>query len=207
MSVLERLSSMRGERDNVADVALAEEIVLAKNKKAVAELAGHLGDKNKRLVSDCLKTLYEVGEREPKMIAAYVDEFAALLASKTQRHVWGAATALNMAASANPEAVYAHLKAILEAAEGESVIARDHAVHILRKLCSAGHNKQCFPILLRVISTAPVNQWPTYAEQAGEVAEGGQRQKLAEIVQSRMASITEHKTKTARMQKLLKKLL
>ena len=111
-----------------------------------------------------------------------------------------------MAASVNPEGVHTHLKSILTAAEGESVIARDHAVHILRKLCQAGHNKQCFPKLLDILSRAPVNQWPTYAEQAGEVASGAQRAKLAEIVTSRMPSITEHHTKTLRMQKLLKKL-
>jgi hypothetical protein len=206
MTILERLSSMRGERDNVADVALAEDIVKTRNKKAIEELVEHLQDKNKRLTSDCIKTLYEIGEREPKMIAEYVEDFAALLTSKTQRHVWGAVTALNMAASANPEAVHTHLKAILKAAEGESVIARDHAVHILRKLCIAGHNKQCYPILLKIIRDAPVNQWPTYAEQAAEVATASQQATLAELIRSRMENITDHKTKTARMQKLLRKL-
>jgi hypothetical protein len=206
MSVLERLSSVRGERDNVADIALAEDIVKTRNKKAIDELVEHLQDKSKRLAGDCIKTLYEVGERDPKLIADYVDEFAALLTNKTQRLVWGAVTALDAAATANPEGVRSHLKAILKAAEGDSVIARDHAVHILRKLCLAGHNKKCFPILLDIVSRAPVNQWPTYAEQAGEVASGAQRTKLAEVVRMRMASIVEHKTKTARMQKLLRNL-
>src|ERR1051325_109740 len=104
MSILERLSSVRGDRDNVADVALAEDIVKTKNRKAVAELVGHLGDKDKRIVSDCIKTLYEIGERDPKMIANYVDDFATLLASKPQRLVWGAVTALDAATSADPDA-------------------------------------------------------------------------------------------------------
>jgi hypothetical protein len=207
MSILERLSSALGERTNSANVALAEDIVRTRNKLAIEELITHLNDKHERVSSDCLKTLYEIGEREPKLIADHVDEFATLLTSKKQRAVWGAITALDMAATANPVGVHAHLKAIVRAADGESVIARDHAVHILRKLCVVGYERECFPILLKMISDAPVNQWPTYAEQAAEVVYNKQRMKLlAEIVTSRMGSIAEHKTKTLRMQKLLRKL-
>src|SRR6266550_3796169 len=103
MTVLDRLSSVRGERDNVADIALAEDIVRTKDTAAIRELVEHLQEKNVRLQSDCVKTLYEVGEREPKLIGKYTDDFAALLTSTNQRLVWGAVTALDACASANPE--------------------------------------------------------------------------------------------------------
>jgi hypothetical protein len=206
MSILERLSSVRGERDNVADIALAEDIVKTRNKKAIEELVAHLGDKNKRLAGGCIKTLYEVGEREPKLISDYVDEFAALLTNKNQRLVWGAVTALDMAASANPEGVHAHLKAILKAAEGESVIARDHAVNILAKLCAAGHTKKCLPILFEIIRTCPVNQLPSYSERAAEVVTDKERANLASLVSDRLPEAKQYPAKQKRMEKVLRKL-
>src|SRR5262245_25358835 len=95
MSVLEELASALGRRDEVPNQELAAAIVRAKNKAAVAELVENLGNKNKAIQSDCIKVLYEVGEREPKLIAAHAAAFGELLASKQQRLVWGAMTALD----------------------------------------------------------------------------------------------------------------
>jgi len=69
MNVIDRLSSSLGDRDNVANIALAEDIVRSKDVNAIRELVEHLQDKDKRLSSDCIKTLYEIGERESKLIA------------------------------------------------------------------------------------------------------------------------------------------
>lgn len=203
---MERLSSMRGERDNVSDIALAEEIVKTRNTKAIAELVAHLGDKNKRVASDCIKTLYEVGEREPKLIADYVGEFAALLSSKTQRLVWGAMCALDGCASAAPDDAFAHLPAIVKAAEGESVIARDHAVSILAKLCSAGHAKKCMPILLEIVRTCPVNQLPSYMETAARVVEQKDRAVLMAIAVDRSEDVAAYPAKQKRIEKVLRAL-
>ena len=87
LSVIDKLASFLNHRDTSANIVLALGIIRTHDVNAVRELVEHLTDKNKRLASDCIKTLYEIGEREPKMIADYVDEFAALLASKTQRLV------------------------------------------------------------------------------------------------------------------------
>ncbi len=204
MTVIERLSSSLNHRDTSANIVLALGIIRTRDSNAVRELVEHLTDKNKRLASDCIKTLYEIGEREPKLIADYVDEFAALLTSKTQRLVWGGMCALDCCASVKPEDVHAHLKAILKAADGESVIARDHAVTILTKLSTGKHAQECVPLMLDIIRTAPINQWPTYAEKAASVAPSAEREALAALIFRRLPSITAHKTKSMRMQKLLK---
>ncbi|MDP4198042.1 MAG: hypothetical protein Q8922_01275 [Bacteroidota bacterium] len=206
MNVIERLSSSRGERDNAADIALAEDITLTRDVKAVRELVEHLADKNKRLASDCIKTLYEIGEREPKLIAEYTDEFATLLTSKHQRLVWGGMCALDCCASVKPEEVHAHLAAILKAADGESVIARDHAITILATLSAGKHARECVPLMLDIIRTAPINQWPTYVEKAEPVAKGEDRDTLKKIVAHRLPEIREHKSKTIRMEKVLHRL-
>jgi hypothetical protein len=204
--IIDRLSSSQGDSDNGANIALAEDIVRARDAHAVRELVEHLHDKNKRLQSDCIKTLYEIGEREPKLIAGYVDEFAVLLLSKNQRLVWGAMCSLDGCASANAKSVYLHLASILKAAEGESVIARDHAVSILSKLCKAGHDTECFPILLDILRDAPVNQVPSYAETAASVVTKENRSKLAEVITLRLKDVAEHKPKVKRLEKVLKQL-
>lgn len=206
MTIIERLSSSLGDRDNVADIALAEEIASTGDRDAILELVEHLNAKNRRLQSDCIKTLYEIGERRPELIVAYTDEFAPLLTSKNPRLVWGTMCALDACASANAEAVYPHLDAILEAARGESVIARDHAVGILVKLCQAKHAKKCFPILLDIIRTAPLNQLPSYCEKTAEAATGAQREELAKLVRMRLPEVADQKAKKARMEKVLKRL-
>jgi len=207
MTVIQHLSSSRRQTDNSANIALAEDIVRSQDKKALNELVEHLHDKNKHIQSDCIKTLYEIGEREPKLIADYVDEFAALLASKNQRLVWGAMCALDGCVSANAKAVYQHLSFILKVAEGESVIARDHAVIILSKLCIAGHNSECFPILLDILREAPVNQVPAYAEKAASVVTKEDRNKLESVITIRLKDVAEYKPKVARLEKVLKGLM
>jgi hypothetical protein len=204
MTVVERLSSVRGERDNVADIALAEDIVRTKDTAAICELVEHLGAKNARLQGDCIKTLYEVGEREPKLIGKYTDEFALLLTSKNQRLVWGAVTALDACADANPEGVHAHLDAIVKVANGESVIARDHAVKILVKLIAGKHAEECLPILLQIVKSAPVNQLPTYGEEAERVLKEESRTKLSKILRARLGELEGAKLK--RTEKTIKKL-
>ncbi len=206
MSILDRLSSIRGERDNAADIALAEDIARTKNKAAIKELVEHIGDKNRRLQSDCIKTLYEVGERLPELIAPYTDEFAGLLTSKNQRLVWGAMCALDGCASVKPERVHAHLKSILKATDGESVIARDHAVSILTKLIQNKYGRECFPILLDLVRTCPVNQFPSYAEKAAEVAEAENRVALIKTITKRLPDVEDQKAKKVRIEKVLKRL-
>jgi len=205
-SILDRLSFARGERDNAANIALAEDIVRTRDTNAIRELVEHLQEKNKRLQSDAIKTLYEIGEREPALIADYADEFAAQLTSKNQRDVWGAVTALDMVARANPSGIHAHLKSILTAASGESVIARDHVVQILAKLCAAGYEAECFPLLLNIMKTAPINQLPSYCEAAAVVVPKDRRASLVKLIEKRLREVREFKPKKTRMEKVLQTL-
>src|SRR5262249_38187922 len=137
---------------------------------AVGELVANLHNKSKAIQSDCIKVLYEVGERDAALIAGYCDEFAGLLCSPNQRIVWGAITALDAIAAANPKSVFPFLKEIMRAAEGESVIARDHAVGILIKLAAVpSYAARSIPLLLEQLETSPPNQFPMYVEQSADI--------------------------------------
>src|ERR1043165_2263054 len=98
MSVLSKLASSQNRRDEVPNQELARQIVKDNDKKAVRELVENLSNKSKAIQSDCIKTLYEIGEQNPSLIAAHVADFIALLDSKNNRLQWGAMSALNTVA-------------------------------------------------------------------------------------------------------------
>src|SRR5580658_6598072 len=114
MTVLDKLASTIGRRDTEPNKDLAEQIVAKNDKAAIKELVVNLSNKDKNIQSDCIKVLYEVGERKPELIAEYDKEFLELLSNKNNRLVWGAMTALDCIASINPKGIYKNLALILK---------------------------------------------------------------------------------------------
>jgi hypothetical protein len=164
---MDRLASALDRRDEAPNVELAEEISRKGDRKAVAELVRNLGNKDQNIRNDCIRVLYEVGQRDPKMISEFAGEFGRLLESKDNRMVWGAMTALDAICGVAPEDVFELLPRVVATADAGSVITRDHAVGILAKL--AGHDKyagKCAPLLLRQLEACPDNQLPMYAEKS-----------------------------------------
>src|ERR1041385_1990762 len=104
-SIIERLASSLGKRDEKPNQELAASLVKSKDKKAIKELVEHLSDKDKNIQSDCIKVLYEIGEQKPELIADYDKEFLALLDSKNNRLVWGAMTAIDCIAAISPDSI------------------------------------------------------------------------------------------------------
>src|SRR5262245_57511213 len=106
MSIVNKLASALDRRDEVPNQELAEAIVRKRDKAAVQELVENLTNKNKNIQSDCIKVLYEIGEREPALIAEHHDAFGKLLDSSNNRLAWGAMTALDTIAAVKPAAVF-----------------------------------------------------------------------------------------------------
>lgn len=181
-------------------------LVADKNKEGIKELADNLFNKNKLIQGDCIKTLYEVGEREPLLIAPYADTFIKLLESKNNRMVWGAMTALSACAHLCKAKVYKAVPHLVAIADMGTVITRDHAVNILVTL-SAEHKyaKQILPLLMEQILAAPVNQMPTYAEKTFAVTDDEHKQRLLQVIQQRLPEI-EGEARQKRLAKLIKKL-
>jgi hypothetical protein len=206
VSVLSKLASSLGRRDEGPNEALAAAIVKGRNRAAVAELAENLTNKNKAIQSDCIKVLYEIGEREPALIAKYAAEFGELLGSRNNRLVWGAMTALDAMAAEDPKGVHGQLSKILVAAEAGSVIARDHAVGVLIKL--AGQKQfagECLPLLFDQLKRCPGNQLPMYAERSLPAIGEKQRIEFARILNDRLDGLAKESQKK-RLRKVLKHL-
>src|SRR4029079_8436316 len=157
MTVLDKLASALDRNDEKPNVELAEKLVSSRDKKAIAELAGAVAGGKAAVQNDAIKVLYEIGERNPELIAAHAEVFLAALTSKNNRLVWGAMSALDTIAAVEAKALYTRLPEILDAAEKGSVIAKDKAVSLLCKLSVPGHAKKTLPVLLEMLKTSAVN--------------------------------------------------
>ena len=206
MTVLNQLACALNRRDEVPNQQVALRIVGRRDTKAVRELVDQLAAGTKAVRSDCIKVLYEIGKREPELIADYCDEFTALIDGKDNRLAWGAMFALDCIAAVRPKQVYARLDEIVAATEAGSVITRDHAVGILIKLAAnKSYAKRSIDLLLKIMKEAPGNQIPMYAENAYPAFGAADREAFRKILVRRMERL-EKESQKKRVAKVLHKL-
>jgi hypothetical protein len=168
MSVIEKLATTLQIRSDEPNQKLADEIIETKDGTAVQELVQNLFQKNKAIQSDCIKVLYEIGERgTPELIAPYWKEFLRLLSSKNNRLVWGAMIALDMIALLKPKELFEHIDLIRNTVNHGSVITMDHGVSIYAKLTSiAEFEDKALHFLWDALRTCPPKQFPQYLERS-----------------------------------------
>lgn len=206
MSVLERLATARGRRDEVPNVELAEELAHSGDAAAIAELAGAIGSAPQSVANDAIKSLYEIGERRPELIAPHAAAFFAALNSRNNRMIWGALSAIAAITVARPDTVAARLDEVLGAADRSSVIAKDAAFSILATLsASPAHQAATWPRLLAALGTSAVNQTPMYAEKALAAAAHNDPKELAKVLEARLVGIHQP-PKRKRLERVLRQL-
>jgi hypothetical protein len=192
MSVLNRLASSLGRRDEVPNQELARDLAAKKNRAGIREIVENLWNKDKKIQTDCIKVLYEVGYTEPGQIADYVDEFVKLLRSKNNRLVWGGMTALAEAARANPEGVFRHLTEIRKAMDTGSVITVDNAVRTLAITASAKveYNKAIFPYLLKHLQTCRPKEVPQHSEKTLPAVNASNKAMFITVLEKRIEDLS-----------------
>jgi tRNA-Thr(GGU) m(6)t(6)A37 methyltransferase TsaA len=206
MKALDLIATSLNRHDDKPNQALADEIIRTNRTGWVKELVENLNNKDKNIQSDCLKVLYEIGERGAAMlIEPYCQEFGKLIAGKNNRLIWGAMIALDTVASVNPRKVYTFLSGIMEAIDKGSVITVDHGVSILAKLSTvpdlAGNT---FPLLLEQLRKCPPKQLPQYAEKS-EIAVGkNHREQFIGLLESRLKELDKDSQKK-RIEKVIRK--
>ena len=204
--IIGRLATSLGLRDENANIELAKSIAASMDQEAVSILVEHLKGKNSAIQSDCIKALYETGYIQPALLAPHLSTFAGLLNHKNNRLQWGAMTALDAIASVDPDGVFDHLPAIMDAADHGSVITRDHAVGILAQLLRhQKHHAVAFPLLIEQLLKCPVNQFPSYVEKAAPGVSAAQKEEFVRTLRSRMIDL-EKDSQKKRVEKVLKKL-
>ena len=207
MSILSKLATSLGRKDEVPNQELAKDIVDKADKVAAAELCDHLqNNKDKKIQSDCIKVLYEIGETAPDLIAKHTSIFLATLNSKNNRLVWGSMAALDTIASVKPGAIFDSLGDILRAMDKGSVITKDHGVGILIKLAGAtDYEAQAFPLLIEQLLLCPSKQLPMYAERTFPIINTSNKVSFEKLLLERKAEL-EKDSQRKRIEKVLKKI-
>ncbi len=204
MSVLNRLASSVGRRDEIPNQELARDLATKKDKAGIREIAQNLWNKDKNIQADCVKVLYEIGSIEPNLIADYAENFVKLLRSKNNRLVWGGMTALNEVAKAHPDAVFKYLDEIKKAKETGSVITVDNAVSTLAYTAAASdtYNKAIFPYLLKHLSGCRPKEVPQHAEKTLPAVNSSNKADFIKVLEKRMEDLSG--SGLARVKKVIK---
>ncbi|MCB9261034.1 MAG: hypothetical protein H6607_01495 [Flavobacteriales bacterium] len=204
MSIIPLLATSLNRRDEEPNIQLAIKIVSENNAMAIIELVENLGQKNKNIRHDCIKTLYEAAYRKPEMVADYWNNFLPLLDHKDNRMQWGAMTALAAIVEQNTDAALKSLPVLAKAADAGSVITKDGYVAILVILIKAG-KQEVFEMLNEQLLKSATNQLPKYAEMACAVIDDKDKAKLRETLLKRRPDMTVE-SKLKRLDKVIKKI-
>jgi len=208
MKALDLIASAQNRSDDAPNQQLANEIIKLNRIDWVKELVENLYNKDKNIQSDCIKVLYEVGERGASiMIAPYFKEFSHLLASKNNRLVWGAMYALDTIASVNPTDIFSILPSIMLAIDKGSVITIDGGVSILAKLASVKeYSESVFPLLLEQLKRCPPKQLPMYAEKSASAINDNNKSQFNGLLQQRYKELDKD-SQRKRIEKVMNKTL
>ncbi len=167
MSIIDILASSLGRKDEEPNIEIA--VLLCNNKNALdieCIISGYNGN-NINIANDCIKVLYEIGERKPELIACYVDSFIKQLSSKNNRIVWGSMTALRTIAHLEPLKIFDNLEKILDAYVKGSVITIDNSITVLSVVCSSDkkYEKVIWPILINHLKVCRSKEIPQHASR------------------------------------------
>jgi hypothetical protein len=207
MTAIDLLATSLNKRDDKPNQDLAIEIIKSQRNDWVKELVDNLQHKDKNIQSDCIKVLYEIGERgSADMIAPYCKDFGDILRSKNNRLIWGSMIALDMITLINPKGVYDLLSLIISTIDKGSVITIDHGVGILAKLSSIiDYNETTFPLLIEQLKKCPAKQLPMYAEKSMIAINPSNKNIFFDLILSRISDMDKDSQKI-RLKKVITKL-
>ncbi len=197
MSVLEKLASSLGRRDDVPNQQLARELAESEDAEAIEELVENLSNKDRNIQSDCIKVLYEIGYIRPELIAGYVDDFLGLLKSKNNRLVWGGMIALSTIAELQGNKLYRHLDEIKSTIDRGSVITVDRGIKTLSILASQSqeYRRSIFPYLLQHLRSCRPKDFPQRAEYVLAAVDATNKDAFLEVIQKRIPEMKPSQVK------------
>lgn len=190
MTIVERLASALGRRDDRPNRELAAEIAEQRDRAAVKELAATLGHEKRAVRGDALKALAALSKIAPEMVAPYWEKVAAHLEHRDPLMMWLAMIALWHLSEFKERELFAILPRIVKAAGRGSIIARDHAVRLYARFAAdAKRAPKVLPILLRELRACPHLQFGSYVEKTLPVVTPDWRAKFLAVISTRMAGL------------------
>jgi hypothetical protein len=206
MSVLSKLASRQGRRDEELNKELGQELARTKNIEGIQEIAENLWNKDTKIQSDCDGVMEEIARNEPELIEAYVFDFLKLLSSKRNRRVWQSMICLSLIADRKPREIFENREAILKVMERGSVIVQDNGIKTLAKVASAKgeYNQVIFPYLMGQLRICRSKSVPQYAESIFCAVNSENGEEYKEILTQRFEELSTSQQR--RVEKILKKL-
>jgi len=205
MSVIDKLATSLGRRDDVPNQELAKVLAEKKDKKGIEELVENLNNKDNKIQSDCIKVLYEIGYLNPGLIAGYADVFISLLRSKNNRLVWGSMIALSTIAEVRPDVLFEQRDEIIRAIDHGSVITVDRGIQALVIVASKDdtYRKELFPYLLNHLATCRPKDVAQHAEKTLVAVNTENKDAFIQVLEKRQGDLKPSQEK--RVIKVIKK--
>ena len=204
--MLEKLACRLGRNDEAPNIELAEELCRNKDAAGIKEIVDGFIGADKAVANDCIKVLYEIGERKPELIADYVDDFISRLRSKNNRLAWGSMTALSKIAGLAPAPIFEKLSLIVAAYEDGSVITVDNSISVFAGLCKVDESyaKKVLPTLINHLQKCRPKDVPQHTQRASICFNSGNAGAFIEVLEKRLPHLAA--TGQTRVKKLLRKL-
>ena len=166
MSVLSKLASAQDRRDEQPNKDLGRELVENHDIEGIREIAKNLWNKDKRVQTDCLSVLEQVGLLKSELIENYAADFIELIFSKDNRLVWAAMINLALIADKKPQEIFEQYDDIVRVIEKGSVITKDNGIKIFAKVASTSteYKEVIVPYLMEQLRRCRSKSVPQYAE-------------------------------------------
>ena len=200
MSVLNKIAHFQNRRDELPNQELARQLAESHDRQGIQEIAENLWNKEPNVQADCIKVLYEIGYREPELVAAYADDFVKLLKSRHNRLVWGSMIALSTVAKFAANELEAHIPEIQKAMERGSVITVDAGVAALAGIASTNdeRRRRIFPYLLEHLATCRPKDVPQHAEKTLVAVSRENKHAFSEVLEKRLEDMNAAGVKRVR---------
>ena len=203
--MIEQLACGVGRNDELLNIELAKKLCKSRDRRDIQEIADGMKSKDRAIANDCIKVLYEIGQREPDLISEYTDEFIDLLSSQDNRMVWGSMTALAYISPIRSEVIFERLPEIFQAYESGSVITVDNSISVFAHLCRANerYREKIFPFLLEHLLNCRAKEIPQHAERISICINPENKEAFMNVLTIREKELTE--SQKNRVMKLTKK--
>jgi len=201
--MIEKLASSLGLNDEAANIELAISLCENEDREGIKEIVMGLSNKNSAISNDCIKVLYEIGERKPELISDYAKDFIKLLDSKNNRLVWGSMTALVFVSKVNAKTIFEHLDIVKNAYKNGSVIAIDNSISVFANLCNADkkYMETVFPLIIEHLQKCRPKEVPQHSERAMICVNRENCQEFVEVLEKRKNELSA--SQIARINKVI----
>lgn len=197
--MLNRIASALERKDEEPNIELAMVLVEQNDLVGVREVIDGLKQK-KAIANDCIKVLYEIGYRNPALIADYYETFISLLKSKDNRQIWGAMIALSTITALKPKEISCYYEIIRSAYRLGSVITIDNSISVFAELVKADvdNANEIYEDILEHLRTCRPKEVPQHAERASICIDTKRVDSFQAVLNQRMTDLSESQKKRVR---------